>query len=229
MKNWHFVEVAVAFKNHGLGPNIFQTLSASASNLLSSERSWCNTLPSSHFQTSTNLILAIPKHGMLQSAASKLSASLAIFGRSSQGVEERVERTWPTHCEASINKCSGLLRFVLLHPSQYRFATERQWKLMSLTASHDFIKLYNSGSTCLLCDITNASYTPYEYDTKPSVLFFHMKLRDCVLQLVPFLRDIKLCFYPLDDFLLLDKYLDHFLWQVISQYIHFFQDAFNIF
>ena len=30
-----------------------------------------------------------------------------------------------------------------------------------------------------------------------------MKLRQRVLQLAPFLRDIKLCFYPLDDFLLL--------------------------
>ena len=37
----------------------------------------------------------------------------------------------------------------------------------------------NSGSTCLLCDITNASYTPY--DTKPSVLLFHETTRQRML------------------------------------------------
>ena len=81
------------------------------------------------------------------------------------------------------------------------------------------------GSTSLPCDITKASYIPY--DTKPSVLLFH----DTTPQSANIGRlfwKSRLWFRLLDDFYYLTS-IETVFGQVISQYLHYFPDAaFNV-
>ena len=121
MKNWHFVEVA--FKNHALGHNIcihllYPECQCLKPPLFGEKLHWLKRYKRraspNHIaavgiilkstlcllrtsQTSTNLFAGIPKHGMLQPAASKLSASLA-------NQEERVERIWPNKLPSKITR-----------------------------------------------------------------------------------------------------------------------------
>ena len=75
---------------------------------------------------------------------------------------------------------------------------------------------YSQIGFCWLSATCQGTIKPFAYYKiwsaylKSQVSCFFMKLRHCLLRLAPFLKNIKLCFYPLGDLLLLDKFLDNF-------------------
>ena len=75
---------------------------------------------------------------------------------------------------------------------------------------------YSQIGFCWLSATCQGTIKPFAYYKiwsaylKSQVFCFFMKLRHCLLRLAPFLKNIRLCFYPLGDLLLLDKFLDNF-------------------